>query len=229
MFRMSSRSCACVVWFGWMSRQTKPSLRIALPEFRPLPHHRSSAACAPQSTHDSLSETKMTRSALRLPLDSASHRSAAVRSAAADRSQLLGVRHHAIARIQLAPVPRHVRTAAPRRRGSSAIPTAATSAATSMQRTAVVAPARYPVTGTASNPKRRDTRQPCRRSTARSRSRVPSHPASASRTSCGTASRRSSCKPSTAGTEIRGPANLTSDRADDAAISSVRPAASNTP
>ena len=100
MFRMSARSAACVVLVRLDVQANQPSLRIPLPEFRPLGQQRSSPAAA--LIHPRLvirDEEDQIR--LRLPLVQKTNRSAAVRAASADRSQPSGVRHHAVARIQI--------------------------------------------------------------------------------------------------------------------------------
>ena len=67
MFRMSARSPACVVWFGWMSKHTKRAFGFRC---RNSDHSAINAVPRPRpaSTHDSLSETKMMRSAFALRL-----------------------------------------------------------------------------------------------------------------------------------------------------------------
>ena len=92
---------ACVVWFGWMSRQTRRAFGFrcrnsdhsainAVPRPRPCIHPRL-------VIRDEDDEVRALSSRVFSSLD----RSAAVRSAAADRSQLPCIRHHAIARVQI--------------------------------------------------------------------------------------------------------------------------------
>ena len=147
MFRMSARSASLRRLVRLDVQTNQPCLRIPLPEFRPLGHHRRTAAAALVDPRLVVRDEDH-QIAFRFPLGSA-RRAARCSSCRLHQWKRAVPRSSSRCRASsAAPDDRMSRTASTVGVGFFRKTAAATSAATSMQRTLVVAPRRWPVTGT---------------------------------------------------------------------------------